>query len=145
MRIVVDTNLLVSGVISAGGFPRQLIDAAKAGEFELCTSEVLLAELLDVLSRSKFATRLAQAGLTPEGIVGELRRLAVVVSTPATPPRVVLTDPDDDHVIAAAVAGSADLIATGDRRDLLPMGAHAGFHIVTASDALGRLDASRRT
>lgn len=75
------------GVISAGGLPRQLVDAAKAGEFELCKSEVLLAELLDVFSRSKFAARLAHAGLTPEGIVGELRRLAVVVSTLATPPR----------------------------------------------------------
>ena len=51
MRIVIDTNLLVSGVISAG-LPRQLVDAAKAGEFELCTSEVLLAELLDVIARS---------------------------------------------------------------------------------------------
>lgn len=53
MRIVVDTNLLVSGVISAG-LPRELVNAAKAGEFELCTSEVLLAELLDVLGRDKF-------------------------------------------------------------------------------------------
>ena len=62
MRFVLDTILLVSGVI-AGGLPRRLIDAAKAGEFELCTSELLLAELLDVLSRGKFAARLAQAGL----------------------------------------------------------------------------------
>lgn len=43
MRIVVDTNLLVSGIISAG-LPRELLNAAKAGEFELCTSEVLLAK-----------------------------------------------------------------------------------------------------
>ena len=136
MRIVVDTNLLVSGVISAGGLPRQLLDAAKAGGFELCTSEVLLAELLDVLSRSKFAARLAQAGLTPQGIVGELRRMAVVVSTSATPPRVVPTDPDDDHVIAAALAGTADLIASGDKRDLLPMGSYAGIPIVTAREAI---------
>ena len=50
MRIVVDTNLLVLGVISAGGLPRQLLDSAKGGEFELCTSELPLAELLDVLS-----------------------------------------------------------------------------------------------
>ena len=57
MRIVVDTNLLVSGVISVGGLPRQLLDAAKGGEFELCTSEMLLAELLDVLSREKFAAQ----------------------------------------------------------------------------------------
>jgi uncharacterized protein len=145
VRIVVDTNLLVSGIISAGGLPRQLVDAAKAGEFELCTSEVLLAELLDVFSRGKFAARLAQAGLTPEGIVGELRRIAVVVPTPATPPRVVLTDPDDDHVIAAAIAGSADLIASGDKRDLLPLGSYASIPIVTARDALERLGAVLKT
>lgn len=141
MRIVVDTNLLGSAVISAGGLPRQLLDAAKAGEFELCTSEVLLAELLDVLSREKFATRLAQAGLTPESIVGELRRLAVVASTPAVPPRVVPTDPYDDHVIAAAVAGSAELIASGDKRDLLSMGNFEGIDIITAREAIDRLDA----
>ena len=45
-----------------------MIDGAKAGEFERCTSEVLLAELLDVLLRSRFAARLTQAGLTSEEI-----------------------------------------------------------------------------
>ena len=59
MRVVVDTNLRVWGVISAG-LPRRLVDSAKAGEFDLCTSEVLLAELLDVFLREKFAARLAQ-------------------------------------------------------------------------------------
>ena len=139
MRIVVDTNLLVSGVISAGGLPRQLLDAAKPGEFELCTSEMLLAELLDVLSREKFAARLIRAGLTPDGIVGDLRRLGTVVSTPAIPPRVVLTDPDDDHVIAAAIAGTADLIASGDKRDLLALASYQGIEIVTARAAIERI------
>ena len=142
MRIVVDTNLLVSGVISAGGAPRQLVDDAKAGAFDLCTSEPLLAELLDVLSREKFAARLAQAMLTPEAIVADLRRLAVVVPVPAVPPRVVPTDPDDDHVIAAALAGSADLIASGDKRDLLPLGSVQGVPIVTAREALDRIGAT---
>lgn len=124
MRFVLDTNLLVSGVIAAG-LPRRLIDGAKVGEFELCTSEVLLAELLDVLSRAKFAQRLALAGLSPQGIVDDLRRLAVVVS-PTEVPRVVPTDPDDDHVIAAALAGQADFIASGDKRDLLPLASFRG-------------------
>ena len=115
MRIVIDTNLLVSGVISAG-LPRQLLNAAKAGEFEFCTSETLLAELLDVLSRGQFAVRLAQAGLTPQSIVDDLRKLAVI-ATPTAVPRVVPTDPDDDHVLAAALAGRAELIASGDMRD----------------------------
>jgi uncharacterized protein len=107
--------------------------------FELCTSEILLAELLVVLSRSKFSERLAFAGITPTGIVDELRHLAVVVSTPATPPRMVPADPDDDHVIAAAIAGLADLIASGDKRDLLPLGSCQGIPIVTARVAVERI------
>lgn len=143
MRFVLDTNLLVSGVIAAG-LPRRLVDGAKAGEFELCTSEVLLAELLEVLCRSKFSARLAQAGLTPQSIVDDLRRIAVVVS-PADTPRVVPTDPDDDHIIAAAVTGQADLIASGDKRDLLPLGSYAGIPIVTAREAVERLEAFRES
>ena len=139
MRLVLDTNLLVSGVI-ASGLPRRLVDAAKAGEFELCTSEVLLAELLTVLSRDKFTARLNQAGVTPQAIVDDLRRLAVVVA-PTDVPRVVPTDPDDDHVIAAAITGQADLIASGDKRDLLPMGGFQGIPIVTAKEAIERLEA----
>ena len=137
MRIVIDTNLLVSGVISAGA-PRELLNAAKAGVFELCTSEVLLAELLDVLARGKFAARLAQAGLTPHGIVNDLRALAVVVS-PTTVARVVSTDPDDDHVLAAALTGAADLIASGDKRDMLPLVSYGGIAIITAREALQRI------
>ena len=133
MRFVLDTNLLVSGVI-ATGLPRRLIDGAKAGEFELCTSEVLLAELLEVLSRDKFAARLTQAKLTPQVIV-----------SPTDTPRVVPTDPDDDHVIAAAVTGQADLIASGDKRDLLPLGHFAGIDIVTAREAVERLEARGKT
>ena len=143
MRFVLDTNLLVSGLIAAG-LPRRLVDGAKAGEFELCTSEVLLAELLDVLTRGKFAARLAQAGLTPAGIVGDLRRMAVVVS-PASVPRVVPADPDDDHVLAAALAGAADLIASGDKRDLLPLGSYRGIPIVTAREAVERLEVRLKT
>lgn len=138
MRFVLDTNLLVSGVIAAG-LPRRLIDGAKVGEYELCTSEALLAELQRVLSREKFATRLARAGLTPDGIVSDLRRIAIVVS-PAAVPRIVTTDPDDDQVLAAALAASADLIASGDRRDLLPMRSYQGIAIVTAREAVERLE-----
>lgn len=142
MRIVLDTNLLVSGVIGAG-MPRRLIDAAKSSEFELCTRELLLAERLDVLSRDTFAVRLDQADLSPEQVVDDLRHLAVVV-LPTDTPRVVASDPDDDHVLAAAIAGQADLIASGDKRDLLPMRSYKGIAIVSAREAVARLEASAR-
>jgi putative PIN family toxin of toxin-antitoxin system len=137
MRFVIDTNLLVSGTLFPG-LPRQLLEAAQAGEFELCTSNILLAELHGVLGRAKFGKRLAHVGLTPENIVRDLRRLAVVV-TPVNVLRVVPTDPDDDHVLAAALAGAADLIVSGDRRDLLPLGRYQGIAIVTAREAMERL------
>jgi uncharacterized protein len=105
VRFVLDTNLLVSGVIAA---------------------------------------RLVRAGLTPQGIVDDLRRIAVVVA-PTDTPRVVPTDPDDDHIIAAAVTGQADLIASGDKRDLLPLGSHQGIAIVNAREAVDRLGASGKT
>jgi predicted nucleic acid-binding protein len=52
---------------------------------------------------------------------------------------VVATDPDDDHELAAAVAAAADLIASGDRRDLLPLGSYEGIPIVTAREGLERI------
>jgi len=130
--------------VIAAGLPRRLVDGAKAGEFELCTSEVLPAELLDVLSRGGFAARLSQAGLTPEGIVDDLRRLAMIAA-PTDAPRVLPTDPDDDHVIAAAVAGQADLIASGEKCDLLPLGSFQGILIVTAREAVEQLEARSKT
>lgn len=138
MRVVVDTNLLVSGVISAAGLPRQLLNAASAHVFELCTSEVLLAELLEVLAREKFAARLVQAKLTPQGFVDDLRSIAVVV-LPLAVPRVILNDADDDHVLAAALAGAADLIASGDKKHVLPLGIYEGIPIVTAREAVERI------
>lgn len=135
MRIVLDTNTLVSGVISANGPPRCLLDGARTQTFEICSSTVLLAELLDVLTREKFAARLAQAGLTPLSIVSELRRMAHMVA-PDNIPRVIADDPDDDHVIACAVAAQADLIVSGDKHLHSLGGQYKNIRIVSAVEAL---------
>jgi len=141
MRVVLDTNTLVSGAISANGPPRQLLNAATGQAFELCISPTLLAELLDVLSRNKFSQRLSQAGLSPEGIVADLRSIATVV-TPTTIPRVIQDDPDDDHVIACAVTANADLMVSGDKH-LHSLGGHyQGISIVTAAEAVKILQES---
>lgn len=132
---MLDTNTLVSGVISAGGSPRRLLDAARTQAFEICSSTVLLAELLDVLTREKFAARLAQAGLTPLSIVSELRRIAHMVA-PDNVPRVIADDPDDDHVIACAVAAQADLIVSGDKHLHSLGGQYKNIRIVSATEAL---------
>ena len=104
-------------------------------QFELCSSATLLAELLDVPSREKFTNRLAQAGLTPQGIVGELRRLAYM-AVPKTVPRVIENDADDDHVLACALAGQADLIVSGDKHLHSLGGQYQGILVVTAAQAV---------
>ena len=133
MRVVLDTNTLVSGVIGQGP-PRQLVDAAKAQSFQFYTSETLLAELLDVLTRDRFSARLEQAGLTAQGFVDDLRRIATLV-TPPSMPRVVPADPDDDHVLACALAAAADLIVSGDHH-LLDLSSFAGMPIVKPAQAI---------
>ena len=142
MRIVLDTNTLVSGVISAGGPPRRLLDGARTQTFEMCSSTVLLAELLDVLTREKFAARLTQAGLTPLNIVSELRRMAYMVA-PENVPRVIESDPDDDHVIACAVAAQADLIVSGDKHLHSLGGQYKDIRIVSAIEAIEFIRAVR--
>lgn len=135
MRVVLDTNTLVSGIISAGGPPRRLLDGARAQAFEMCSSTVLLAELFEVLSREKFAARLAQADLTPLSIVGELRRMAHMVA-PDNVPRVIESDPDDDHVVACAVLAQADFIVSGDKHLHSLGGQYKDIRIVSPADAL---------
>jgi putative PIN family toxin of toxin-antitoxin system len=138
VRVVLDTNTLVSAILSPLGPPRRLLDDARAQVFELCSSPVLMAELLDVMSREKFARRLAAAELTPLGIVGEIRRLATM-ATPTEVPRIVAGDADDDHVLACAVTAAADLIVSGDRH-LLGLGSHYhGIPIVTPAQAVATI------
>lgn len=134
MRVVLDTNTLVSALLSPNGPPRRLLDSARAQVFELCSSPVLMAELLDVVSREKFAARLAQAGLAPLGIVGEIRRLTTM-AVPTSVPRVIANDPDDDHVLACALAANADLIVSGDKHLHGLGGEYQGIRIVTPTEA----------
>lgn len=133
MRIVVDTNTVVSGLLWQGP-PRRLIDLARESAFVLCTSLELLAELKDVIHRPKFAQRLQDVGHSAAEAVQRYRSLAVLVDAPPLL-HPVSRDPDDDIVLATAVAAEAALIASGDR-DLLDLGAFRGIRILNAADAL---------
>lgn len=140
MRVVLDTNTLVSAVLSPNGPPRRLVNAARDQLFELCSSPVLLAELLDVVSREKFAKRFKAAGLTPLSVVKDIRRMAYVV-TPVSVPRVIASDADDDHVLACAITSQADLIVSGDM-DLHTLGgSYQGIRIVRPAEAVAMMEA----
>ena len=141
MRLVLDTNTAISGLLW-GGTPGRLIDAAKAGRVELVSSAPLLAELQGVLSRSKFAQKLAERGVTVAEVFDGYAALVRLV-VPASIAPTIARDPADDQVLAAAIAGQADLIVSGDH-DLLELQQVEGVPIVDPATALVRVSQASR-
>ena len=138
MRIVLDTNIVLSALLWQGT-PHHLLAAIRQQpSAQLYSSTALLEELADVLTRPFAAKRLALIGKTAREVLADYVD-AIELVEPLEVPRVVAGDADDDHVIAAAVTADAHLIVSGDRRHLLPLGSHQGIPILEASAALQRL------
>ncbi len=132
MRIVADTNVVVSALLW-GGPPRAILDAAREQRIALFTRAPLIAELEDVLSRAKLARRFAAIGRTPADLLERyLALVGFVTPTPLT--EAISRDPDDDQVIATAIAARAEFIVSGDR-DLLDLGRHREIPIIDAAAA----------
>lgn len=132
MRIVCDTNVLVSGILF-GGPPREVLLLASRGRVTNCISGDILSEVEKVLLRPKFK-------ITPEQVSGILMlfRDTFEVVLPVRRFKVVLSDPDDDLILEAAVAAEAETIVSGDRH-LLSIGSWGGIRIVSPGDLLREL------
>lgn len=136
MRVVADTNIVVSGFLWDGN-ERRLMDSARDGIVELFTSPALLDDFENVISRPKFASRLTIKDVNRRFLVEAYAELATVVGTK---PLDALTsrDADDDEVLACAVAGSCEIIVTGDN-DLLVLKEYRGIRILTTTQILAEL------
>jgi len=132
MRLVLDTNVVASALLWRGN-PRQLMQAARGEGVQLFTSAPLLAELTDILSRAKFAKKIAASLFSVDQLVDLYSEFAYVVR--ATPIPRIAPDHDDDVVIGTALAAKAKFLVTGDR-SLLAVNEYEGVKIVSVSDAL---------
>lgn len=133
-RIVVDTNVLVSGLLF-GGVPGRIIDLGRQGRLRIVATRDILFEYLRVLAYPKFKlTKTEIRGLLDEVILP----LVDAVRVDAVP-AVIGTDPSDDKFLAAAAAGSADAVVSGDRH-LLALKTYRGIPIETAADFLKKWD-----
>jgi putative PIN family toxin of toxin-antitoxin system len=129
IRAVLDTNVLVSGLVSQEDPPCQILDAWLEGRYTLVLSLCLVDELAHVLTYPRVAERVR---LTHEELEAVLA--ALLSRAELTPGRLqlpgVTCDPKDDHVVACAVEGQADYIVSGDQ-DLLVLGEYEGVQVVT--------------
>jgi len=129
MRAVIDTNVLLSGLIRPRGAPGAIVQALRDGRIVPILSRPMLEEIGAVLSRPWLQ---GKYGLGPGDVETVLRFLAT--RGELVEPRVEIRrcrDPHDDMFLEAAVSGAADRLVTGDK-DLLDMGSIEGVAIVTA-------------
>lgn len=128
MRAVVDTGVLISALISDKSYPYQVLELWLSRSFELVTSEWQLAELRGVSRYGRVAPLVEPHEVGR--LVNRLRKRAVVLNSL---PRVDYSpDPDDNPLIASALAGKASYLVSGDKGDLLALGKVRGIRIVTA-------------
>ena len=135
VRILLDTNIIVAGFLTPKGPPGRLLLAWLQGRFLLVTSQEQLDELARVLSYERIKSR-----IDPEQAQDFLDNVAVLAVMASKLPVLELSpDPSDNVILATAVAGQADLLVSGDKTDVLALGAVEGVSIVTATEALARL------
>jgi uncharacterized protein len=128
MRVVLDTNILVSALIAPAGQPAAIYNAWEDGKFTLLTCAEHLNELRATLQKPRVAALIKpyKAGL----LVNQIKKLAEAIDPL---PRVERSpDPTDDFLLALSEAGKADYLVTGDKRGLLALHRHKGTQIVSA-------------
>jgi putative PIN family toxin of toxin-antitoxin system len=108
LRVVIDTNVLISAVLR-GGVPERILKAARSGEVSGIVSLHILGELRDVLTRSRFGVDAVLVDALAEEIAEFCEVVAVERATASWS-----ADPDDDPVVEAALQGRADVVVTGD-------------------------------
>lgn len=142
-RALVDTNVWVSALLNPRGFPAQVLEAFKAGQFELILSEPLLEEILDVLSRPRL---LKKYRLEPHDIA-ELVLLLQAKAINVEPSGMfrLCRDPRDDIVLETALLGEADYAVSRDddlKRDveLMQKMQERGVRVVSVSQFLSVLE-----
>lgn len=136
MRIVLDTNVVISGLIW-NGIPGKILTGARSRRAEIFTCIELLNELSRVLSRKKFSMKLVALGLAAQTILSDYMSLAISVNlVPLQAP--VSRDPNDDIVLACALTAQAHAIISGDT-DLLILHQNQGVQIWTPKEALNRI------
>ena len=130
MRVVLDTNILVSALLVQLGLPAAIYRAWQEGYFTLLICAEQLDELKATLHKPAIAARIKpyKAGR----LVNQLKELAETIGPL---PRVERSpDPTDDFLLARSEAGNADYLVTGDKSGLLALTRHQATRIVSARD-----------
>ena len=134
MKVVVDTNVLVSGLLNPYGSPGRVVDLVVTGALQPLHDDRILHEYRDVLSRPRFGFERADV----KALLDHFHWAGLHLTVP--PLSVVLPDPDDLPFLEVAAAGDARALITGNAADYEPS---EGSHQVTVVSPGSFMDAVR--
>ncbi|TNW18310.1 putative toxin-antitoxin system toxin component, PIN family [Xylella fastidiosa subsp. pauca] len=128
MRVILDTNVLLSALLSPHGLPDTIYRAWQKDRFDLVTSATQIDELRRASRYAKFKDVLQPHRL---GTMVNMRRSIMLDVLPPLPEGIKVNDPNDAFLLAMALAGEADYLVTGDyRAGLLQHGSFGRTRIV---------------
>jgi putative PIN family toxin of toxin-antitoxin system len=110
MRVVLDTNVLLSACLKPAGLEARVVEMALGGELQACVTEAVMDEYRDVLLREKFRACRERA----ESILKAIGRAALPVTPVKT--ETAALDEDDNRFLECATAAAADYLITGNLR-----------------------------
>ena len=125
MRVVLDTNIFISGIFWEGNYCSQIIDSWREGKIMLVSSLDMVQELLDTIRDFKIEM--------PEEMIQEWRTMIIensVMIVPTTKLDIVKNDPDDNKFFEAAVAGKAQYIVSQDKKHVLSIPEFRGIKTI---------------
>jgi len=127
-RVVLDTNVMVSGLLWKGK-SNQILEWVEEGKLELCQSKETLEELAQVLDYPRIKKRVKKLGMKADEIIVSVERGSKIFDI-LTNEAVVTEDPDDDIFINLALTSGAKFIVSGDSH-LLNIGQHKDIKILS--------------
>jgi len=133
MRVVVDTNVAVSGLLWDGP-PNDILKWARDGLLVLLACQETVKEIDRVFQYKRFQSRLSMLGMSADEVSAYYMNLVRFVPNPKEVPKVIREDPFDNLFLALASEGKAQLVVTGDHH-LLRLGRHMEIEIVTPHEA----------
>ncbi len=143
LRVILDTNVIVSAVISDKGAPRRIYEAWREGRFNLVTAPVLIVEVDGVLRRPKIQQRYR---LTDIDIASQLLLLSTQAYQIPDPDldsvEPIVGDPADNMFLACCLSSQPDFLVTGDQ-ELVSLGQHGATQIVSPGEFLTLLARDR--
>jgi len=128
-RVVIDTNVLISGIIQKKGFPYKVVKCWEKGDITAVTSLTMIEEAKKVLNYPKIKKKYALAEDSIKQILLNLLRYSLVIDNPPSL-NVIKEDTEDNKVLSTAIEGKADFIVSGDSH-LLDLRSYKGIEIMT--------------